>query len=164
MSHDRIHPLVEFLQQHVDDRAMLAELRRGLGRSPGENASLYRYVGSFIHKHHDEDTIFLIASLFALHPASTAKGNMGDHLRAYTKAVGDDAATTRRFTQLLNLHRESLNTPLRQHVALLKAQETPINWHQLAYDVIRWGHPERYIQKQWARAYWPPKSDKTKSS
>src|SRR5690606_20637972 len=101
MSDAYTHPLVQYLLKHADDRAMLAELRRGLGRDPGEAAGMYPYVMPFIDKVSQEKNIFLIASLFALHPAHTGQGNMGDHLRAYTHAVGDDASTTRRFTQLL---------------------------------------------------------------
>lgn len=163
MSDDYTHPLVDYLLKNKDDRGFLASLRRGLGRSVGENAALYQYVGAFVHEDWQAGDVFLLATLFALHPAHTGKGNMGDHLLAYTRAVSDDAATTRRFTQLLNLRRDSLDTPLRQHISLLKSQEIAVNWHRLMRDLQQWGHPARYIQKQWARAYWPPKSGKKQS-
>jgi len=165
MSEERTHPFVTYLQEHAEDRAVLAELRRGLGREPGEAAGMFPYVVPFVHDRYQEADLYLIASLFALHPASVSSGNMGTHLHAYAHAVGDDAATTRRFVQLLNLRRPSLDSPLRQHISMLKSKDIPINWHRLIYDLRYWEHTDRFVQKQWASAYWPPKSNgKTKQS
>jgi len=148
------HPFIAFLQQRADDRAMLAELRRGLGRKPGEAPGMFPYVVPFVHDLYDEANLYLIASLFALHPVSGQTGNMGGHLRGLATTLGDDTATTRRFVQLLNQHRAALDTPLRQHVSLLKAHEVGIYWQQLLYDLRYWDHENRFVQKQWADAYW----------
>jgi CRISPR system Cascade subunit CasB len=155
MSEDnRQHPFIAYLEDHAEDRAMLAELRRGLGREPGEAAGMFPYVVPFLrNERHDADH-YLIASLFALHPVSASSGNMGDHLRRYTDAVDDDTATTRRFVQLLNLRRTALNSPLRQHISMLKAKEIAVNWHQLMVDLQYWGHDDHFVQKRWASAYW----------
>jgi CRISPR system Cascade subunit CasB len=161
MTEEKKHPLITFLEQHTDDRAMLAELRRGLGRTPGEAASMFPYVMPFIGNRYEEDNLFLVASLFALHPVSSKSGNLGQHLHSYVQVVGDAAATTRRFVQLLNLRRETLDTPLRQHISLLKAQEIPVNWHQLIRDLGYWSHEDRFVQKEWASAYWPPQKSKS---
>jgi CRISPR system Cascade subunit CasB len=149
------YPFITYLEKLKDDRAALAELRRGLGRSPGETAGMFPYVVPFVNENrYDEDDMYLIASLFALHPSSTSHGNLGAHLHALASSVGDDAATTRRFVQLLRQRRENLDTPLRQHISLLKSKEIAVNWHQLFHDLRNWEHPERYVQKQWASAYW----------
>lgn len=150
----RQHPFIEFLEKRTDDRAMLAELRRGLGRKPGETPGMFPFVVPFVHHPRDEANLYLIASLFALHPVSVRTGNMGEHLRTLATAIGDDAATTRRFVQLLNQHRLSLDVPLRQHISLLKSHDVGINWHQLLLDLISWDHEERFVQKKWASAYW----------
>ncbi len=156
------HPFVEYLEKHADDRAMLADLRRGLGRRPGESPTMFPYVIPFVSHWREEPDLYLIASLFALHPLSTYQGNMGDHLHAYAQALGDAAATTRRFTQLMRQRRDSLDTPLRQHIAMLKSKEIPVNWHQLIRDLRWWDDDERRVQKQWANAYWKPDSSKAK--
>lgn len=150
----RQHGFITYLEEHREDRAMLAELRRGLGREPGEASGMFPYVLPFVHEQWQESSLYLIASLFALHPVSAAGGNMGDHLRTYANEVGDDAATTRRFVQLLNLHRAALDSPLRQHISLLKAKDIPVNWHDLLSALYGWNHPDRYIQKGWASSYW----------
>jgi len=158
------YPFISFLEAHHEDRAMLAELRRGLGRSPGETPGMFPYVMPYLHNTWHEDDYYLIASLFALHPKAVSSGNMGKHLRDYCTAVGDDAATTRRFMQLLRQRRESLDAPLRQHIQLLKAKEIPVNWHQLMSDLHNWGHPDFFVQKHWANAYWPATKNQSKTN
>lgn len=153
------HPFITYLEGHADDRAMLAELRRGLGRTPEESPGMFQYVMPFVHEHTsrwEETNMYSIASLFALHPVSAAKGNIGEHLHSYVLAVGDDAATTRRFVQLLRQDRPSLDIPLRQHISILRSKEIPVNWHQLMFDLNYWDHPNRFVQKRWARGYWRP--------
>lgn len=150
------HPFIEFLERHAEDRAMLAELRRGLGQAPGEAPGMFPFVVPFIYDAYDEADIYLIASLFALHPVSAKTGNLGDHLRAFANKAGDDTATTRRFVQLLRQRRDALPTLLRQHISLLKSKEIAVNWHQLFKDLRAWDHNARYVQKHWASAYWKP--------
>ena len=125
------YAIINFLEQHAEDRAMLAALRRGLGKMPGDAPEMFPYVVPFVRNEYEEADYYAIASLFALHPKSAANGNIGNHLRAYIKEVGDDEATTRRFVQLLRMRRETLDTPLRQHISLLKAKEIAVNWNQL---------------------------------
>jgi len=133
---------------------MLAELRRGLGYLPGEAPGMFPYVVPFAHQPYEERNLYMLASLFALHPVSTEEGNMGTHLYLYTQAVGDDTATTRRFVQLLNLRRDALDSPLRQHISMLKSKDIAVNWHQLLFDLNNWNREARFVQKNWASAYW----------
>jgi CRISPR system Cascade subunit CasB len=159
---------IGYLEKHAEDRAMLATLRRGLGKQPGESASMYQYIIPFLHEDNvqyadQESNYYLIASLFALHPISTTQGNMGAHLYQFTQQVGDDEATTRRFVQLLNLRRETLDTPLRQHISLLKSKDIAVNWHQLFYDIRYWSHEDRFVQKQWASKFWRSTKKQSKS-
>lgn len=158
------HPLIQFLLKNAEDRAMLAELRRGLGTAPGEAPGMFPYIVPFIRGEYEEDNLYLIASLFALHPVNTSVGNMGKHLHDCARAVGDDAATTRRFTQLMRQRRDALDTPLRQHIALLKAHDIAVNWNQLLRDLGYWGHEDHFVQRQWAGSYWPPEKNKTASA
>jgi len=155
------HPFISFLESHNEDRAMLAELRRGLGQQPGEVSGMFPYVIPFVNAYNEAD-IYMIASLFSLHPSATKYGNMGTHLKAYVTEVGDDAATTRRFVQLMRMRRDSLEPRLRQHISLLKSKDISVNWHQLISDLNWWEHDSRNVQKQWASAYW--QSNISKSS
>lgn len=158
---DRTQPFVSHLEKLMDNRAALAALRQGLGRAPGEAVAMLPYVVPFIHDYRHEDVYYLVASLFALHPSQARSGNMGDHLYSYARAVGDDEATTRRFTHLLRQRRTALETPLRQHINMLKAKEIPVNWHQLMTDLFWWDNDRRGVQKSWARSFWKSETHKS---
>ena len=148
---------VEYLEGLRDDRGALAALRRGLGRAPGTVPDLYRYVVPWIPAKASrscEHAHYLIAALYAYHPQSTATGNMGNHFAHARQPQGDDTALERRFSALLTAHPDDLPSFLRHAISFLKSQDTPINWQQLFLDVQRWDHPERFVQRQWARGFW----------
>lgn len=151
------HPFVTYLEGLRDNRAALAALRRGLGQSPGTVADMYRYVVPWLADDAPpwrETAYYLIAALFAYHPDPGGVGNVGRHFARTRAPQGDNTAIERRFTALLAAHPDDLNFYLRQAVSFLKSKEVPINWHQLLSDVLGWGHPDRYVQQQWARAFW----------
>ncbi len=151
------HPFVEFLEGLRDDRGALAALRRGLGQPPGTVADMYRYVVPWLPedaKPWREAAYYQIAALFAFHPAAGGLGNMGNHFARARDPQGDDIAIERRFTALLAAHRDDLDGYLRQAISFLRSKEVPVNWHQLFYDLQRWGYDGRPVQQEWARAFW----------
>jgi len=151
------HPFVEYLERLRDDRGALAALRGGLGRPTGTVADMYRYVVPWLPDDTPpwrEAAYYLIAALFAYHPDAGGIDNMGRHFARTRDPQGDNTAIERRFTALLAAHPDDLDFYLRQAVSFLKSKEVPVNWHQLLSDVLAWGHPERYVQRQWARAFW----------
>ena len=156
---EKNHPFVEYLEtlEERDDRGALAALRRGLGEPPGTVPGMYRYVVPFLPEAcppWKEKAYFLVAALFGYHSKPGGTGNMGDHFVAAREPNGDNTALERRFTALLAAHADDLPFYLRQAVSFLKSKEISINWHQLIRDVQHWGHPEGYVQKAWARAFW----------
>lgn len=150
------YPFIDYLERlkKNENRAALAALRRGLGQPAGSVASTYPYVVPWLPRDNPwaEDTYYLIASLYALHPASAAGGNMGDHM-ARTRSK-DDIAVERRFTALLAAHPDDLPFYLRQAISWLRSKDVAVNWHQLMRDLSGWGHSERYVQRRWANAFW----------
>ncbi len=157
------HPFVAFLETLGEDRAALAQLRRGLGQPPGTVADMYRYVAPWIGPdtpRRAEDAHYVVAALYAMHPAPGATGDMGDHFRRAARAAPDATAIERRFTVLLSAHPDDLPFFLRQAVSFLRSKEVAVNWQQLFRDLTAWGHPERYVQRNWARSYWGPTDDR----
>ena len=146
-----------------EDRAALAELRRGLGRAPGEAAGMHRHIVPYIPPDAapwDEAPYYLVASLFALHQGSLPHDeeggrvtNLGASYGRLSDEVGRESVE-KRFVALLNAEREELPNHLRQAISLLKSREIRVDWLQLLRDVRRWDHPERRVQRSWARAYW----------
>jgi len=158
MSSQEVHPFIGYLQSLAEgqNRSALASLRRGLGQPPGTVADMYRYVEPFLGQdaRYKEAAYYLVAGLFALHPKSTDKGNMGTHL-AKTRTESGEDALERRFTALLAAHPDDLPEYLRQAVSFLKSKdEEPVNWNELLRDLQNWGREDRSVQKKWARAFW----------
>lgn len=154
------HPFIEYLLSlsEGEKRGALASLRRGLGKTPGQAPEMFRYVLPWLPENasrEQERAYFLVASLLAYHPKNCSEGNMGNHLARCRDPQGNDDALERRFTALLAAHPEDLPFYLRQAVSFLKSkEETPINWSQLLKDLMGWDHPDGYVQRQWARAFW----------
>lgn len=143
----------------AENRAALAALRRGLGKTPGESADLFPYVVRWLPDDPwRESAFFLVASLFGLHPASlpvASDQRRTTNFGASFRLVADDVAgAERRFVALLNTHRDDLPEHLRHAVALLKAHDRPIDWAQLLRDVQDWNVPSRSVQRAWAREFW----------
>jgi CRISPR system Cascade subunit CasB len=149
---------ITYLESLKEDRAALAALRRGLGKPEGSAPEMYPYVVPWLPKEENrwrETYYYLIASLFAMHPDCAHDGNMGDHFAlARSKSNSSSEAVERRFTALLSSHPEDLGFYLRQAISFLRSNEVPVQWHQLMHDIERWSHPQRYVQRQWANAFW----------
>jgi len=156
---------IDELEKAIEDRGKMAALRRGLGQPPGTCADMFPIIAPLLPRDctvRDERRHYLIASLYAYHPANSGMGNMGDHMRQVCNA-DNEAATSRRFSVLLVAHPDDLPLYLRQAVSYLKSREQPINWRQLYADLKHWDHPDRYIQRRWANAFWgfrPENEDK----
>jgi len=151
-------PFITYLESLREDRAALARLRRGLGRPAGTVADMFPYVAPWVppEAHRTlEDAHYLIAALFASHPDAGGAGNMGEHFRRVVREYERSAtAVERRFTALLAAHPDDLDFYLRQAVSFLRSKAVPVNWHRLYADIRWWGHPERWVQRQWARSFW----------
>lgn len=48
---------------------------------------------------------------------------------------------------------------LRQMVRLAESKNVPVNWRLFLVDLTRWEHPERWVQKKWARSYFGAKEE-----
>lgn len=154
------------------DRAALAALRRGLGKSPGEATEMFPYVMRFISDEMPvwrQDNYFLIASLFASHPDNSPssetddrKNPLGASVHRLDSAIRhkrgiastEKSSVEKRFVALLNAERDDLPEHLRHVVALLKAEDIPVNWAKLLHDLDDWGRADRRVQRAWALAYW----------
>ncbi len=141
--------------QKQENRGALAELRRGLGSSPGTVPLMYPQILPWVPSGKwAEDTAYIVGSLFALHPDPGGAGNMGT---AFAMVKDPSDSLEKRFVALLNCHRDDLPNHLRQAVSLLKSKDVPINWRRLLKDILSWDHEDRFVQQQWAREFWQSK-------
>jgi len=98
-----------------------------------------------------EDMYFLVATLFPLAEGG-GRGDLGAALcrgRSEKHARGLD----RRVEILLDADAAQLPFRLRRAVQLLASNRVGVNWPQLLADLLYWTHPERFVQRRWARSY-----------
>ena len=135
-----------------EDRRALAVLRRGANRQPGTAMDMFSLVIPWVPENrHAEDSAFLVAALFALHPDPKGQGTLGN---AFARISGESDSIEQRFNALLNCHRDDLPYLLRQAVSLLRSKDIPVDWRRLLRDILGWEHDDRYVQRAWARDFW----------
>ena len=141
------------------DRAALANLRRGLGKPPKTAMEMFPYLGQFLShetKADYENTVFIVAALFAYYPnAKHTQGNLGASLRKL-KDDKDSKSIEKRFVALLNAEAEDLPYYLRQTIGLLKSNEVAVNWENLFFGVQHWKNEnlKESVQSKWATQFW----------
>lgn len=161
-------------------RAVLAYLRRGLGRESGTAMEMLPYVMPYIERLPEdlslkqrekiENSYFLIGSLIGLYPKANRKSedkgqnNLGKSLWLFDREISKgipnrpknerNPSVEKRFVGLLNADEEDLHNHLRQIISLLKSKEIPINWLQLLKDINNWSYESKFVQRNWAREFW----------
>ncbi len=162
------HPFVAYLVglREKEDRGSLAALRRGLGKPPGSVAETHRYVVPFTghcQSRWQEDCHYIIASLFGLHPEHAPElRNLGESFARVRAREPDNSSMEQRFTALLGSHRDDLPERLRSAVALLKSKDIGVNYDGLFKDLQYWDHPDKFVQRNWAKSFWAEISEDSK--
>jgi CRISPR system Cascade subunit CasB len=140
-----------------EDRASLARLKRAVGRSLAESTSLmpffYRRLPPTVRGRSVEESYFLVATLFPFAPGRW-EGDLGVSLGLLRARSGiSEEGVDRRVAVLLDAASPELPFRLRQMVCLLAHHGLPLDWRRLLEDLRWWDHPERWVQKRWARSY-----------
>jgi CRISPR system Cascade subunit CasB len=135
-----------------------ARLRRNAGRTMAES---HKVLGLFFRilpnnvPRYQEETYFMAATLFPMAEPG-GHGNLGHALRLAREPRGDgetDPGLDRRVEVLLDADPDQLPFRLRQLIQYLDSKEVKLNRPQLLQDLLAWEHPKRYVQENWARAY-----------
>ncbi len=149
--------VTRFIERLADlDAGERARLKRNAGKTLAEArdtalALFYRLLPPGVPEY-QEETYFLVATLYPFAEAST-DGNLGDALRQARAVVGSRQGLDRRVAILLDADAAQLPFRLRQTIQYLAANRVAVNWAQLLEDLLSWNHPDRWVQRNWARAY-----------
>lgn len=162
-----ISPFIEYLEglSSKNHRGALAALRRGLQYEPGDCIEMYPYIIPWLHNVKGKwakKIYYLIATLYAYHPSSSSKGNLGDAFRKIYLNKGENPSIEQRFITLLRCNPEDLPFHIRQAISLAKSENIPINWQELFFDLKRWPFDQIYPPyEKWAQSFWKkePKSE-----
>lgn len=142
----------------------LARLRRGCGeRDPVEGRC--PWLLGHIHGVAGEATAFLVASLLAQYKTADIRagrhhldGNFG---QTWKRAIAgnDSESIKRRFHILLDTDYDpwtgdgDLPYRLRQMVRYAAGKAVGVDWAVLLSDLKFWNHPDKRVQKSWARSF-----------
>ena len=157
-----------------EQRATIAELRRGLQEFPHLAPYMHRHLAPFTvyKKEWEKQTYHLVAALFARYHSGSKepvysdkrRDNMGSYFAAVVQQEQDASdSIERRFNALLTAHPQDLYYHLRQAIAFLhgKTEITiPINWEGLLWDILKWDDDEKRpkVQEEWATNFWRHKA------
>lgn len=137
------------------DPGSKARLKRCTGKSLDEARSaiglFYRLLPHPAPPSTDEPVYWLVATLFPLLEGS-GKGNFGSALRR-VRTKDNEKGLDRRLETLLDADNTQLAYRLSQLVSFLHANKEKVNWANLLADLLHWQHPDRFVQKAWAKAY-----------
>lgn len=188
MAEDRIQDIQRFVSKRLDalaqtaehpQKAMLAKLRRGVGRAPGDLPELWGFFlegqpGEWESRggppSREEWAVYLALTLYALHQQGRSTreedGNMhkeGESLgRAIRKLLDpgeapEDSSVLRRFNALATAN----GMPERVHylrgiVQLLRAKGIPLDYAQLAVDLYLLQSPESaaHVRLHWGENFY----------
>jgi CRISPR system Cascade subunit CasB len=143
-----------------EDRAALAELRRGVGSFPDGIPRMARYVERFVPDGAPlrvQDAYYLVAGLFAMHQkdrrSERGRYNLGASFRRVRNETDSDSID-KRFLALLDAAPEDAHVHLRHAFSLMKSRDIDVDYEQLLRDLRWWSSEGRNVQRAWARAYW----------
>lgn len=137
------------------DASSKARLKRCAGKSLDEARTaiglFYALLPHPTPQSHEESIYWLIATHFPL-LETTENGNFGATLRRI-RTSENEKGLNRRFEALLDADASQLAYRLGLTIRLLHANKEKMNWSNLLADLQHWQHPERFVQKAWAKSY-----------
>lgn len=154
-----------------DDRAAMADLRKGASRWPTCPPETLRRVVEYFPPDMEsdvadrEDAVLLIAVLFGLLRGHGVKDgtDLGAVMaRVKAKRGGGDTIESRFIALLSAKDRHEIARHIRTAVTLASSSEVPIGWYLLCDDVIQlmrdddaWRDP---VRRRWAKSFWADNS------
>lgn len=143
------------------NKSDIAILKRASGSSIAESRQamgiFYKLLPRALTYQKDEEMFFLIATLFGFNQ-NAFSGNFGETMKL-VKIRSKSESLDKRFLALLDTYRgfnetwSAFSFKLRQLINLASSKEVGIDWVSLLKDLSYWTHPDKFIQKKWARSY-----------
>ena len=164
------------------DRGRMSALKRNAGEMlPGRETSwFYSLLPKAPELRRHREVYYLIATLFDFNRLEGRKGNFGQAMLQLCNNMKREPKDFRRFHILLDSEFDHVHDPdeadspradgggelafrLRQMVKLMASKDVGIDWAELLVDLCWWSHPNRRIQKKWAKSFFgdptPPIAD-----
>jgi CRISPR system Cascade subunit CasB len=150
-----VHELTKLAHPDSPDRAVMAHLRRGIDLPLDYVLSrvgwLFRRVPDFALTN-----AVLAAGLFAWVKGDCPQSqgvNFGAAFGA-DLTLEEKQQREKRFIDLLDTDAEELPYKLRQAITLIAREHIGLDWVLLIQHLGHWIHPDRWVQREWARGFW----------
>jgi CRISPR system Cascade subunit CasB len=150
-----IEALTDLADPDSPNRAALAHLRRGLDHPLDYTLGRVGWLFRRVPDPALEDAV-LAAGLFAWVKGDcpqTEKVNFGEAFGGRL-TLEEKEQREKRFIDLLDADAEELPYKLRQAITLMAREGVGLDWRLLIQHLAHWGHPDRWVQKEWARGFW----------
>ena len=159
---DRARVFVSWLLERQNDRGVMAELRRSLGRDTEYRAWKHLARWCDLTRIDQRLAYGAVAGAFAAHPCNAETGNLGDTMRAIALGSAPDggdplASFEGRFRRLLTCDSVAeLAERVGSVARAAKQREITINYCQLLQDLLdfRWPDAREHAKLRWAYAFW----------
>jgi CRISPR system Cascade subunit CasB len=184
--HDFVDKKIEELKKYDNEsriRASLARLRRGIGKRPGSLPDIWELTLEGIPEElmprtdksdptYVDWAVHVALTLFALHqqgrdPRDKSMSVDGKSLGGAVRTYGfindlSEESVKHRFDAMVRSNSiEELATHLRSIVQLLRSEDIPLDYPQLAEDLYRFQFPESRdnVRLSWGRSYFMIRKD-----
>jgi CRISPR system Cascade subunit CasB len=161
-----VDELVRLADRNNPNRAVLAHLRRGLDHPLAHVLSRVGWLFCRVPESRKDNLLHvaaLVAGLFAwvkgdcLHVRGVNFGAaFGANLPLEQKQQRE-----KRFIDLLDTDSEELPYKLRQAITLIAREGGRLDWVMTLDHLHHWSHPDRWVQKEWAKGFWEISTKKT---
>lgn len=169
----RIKHLADTLS-HAGTKAELAELRRGIGKKPGELPKLWGSFLADLPEELESDSkdityaewaVYTALTLYALHQqgnsesvnSGDAEYRLGSAVRKLVRSQDDEERVMRRFSAMAtSSDMVELSHHLRSMIQLLKAGNVRLDYADLAKDLYRYQYADSIVsvRLKWGRDYY----------
>ena len=144
----------------------LAVLKRNAGLSISESRGvfqifyrIYPYSGQPGDNIYNEEIYYLVATLFGHNQNPIKKGSDFGTTMKYVNKTKKSSGIDKKMSALLDSSFEygrsdgDLPYRLTQLVKLANSCNVGVDWICLLKDLKRWSHPNRFVQRNWAKSY-----------
>jgi CRISPR type I-E-associated protein CasB/Cse2 len=166
----QVSPEREFVNKVLAlERGKRAVLKRNAGNTLAEARGCYWFYHllptALRRGERTVETCFLLATLMSTvrnpERARDRPGGLGAAMADLAARSASSEAVGRRFGMVLDARFEpwtegggELPFRLRQLVRLADSQDVALPWVSLLRDLLRWDHPRKFVQKQWAAEFY----------
>lgn len=173
--------VARLLQRSGESTKVLAELRRGIGKAPGEIPQLWGYYLESMPEEFYGDTepsraewaVYAALTLFALHqqgkdpqiePMQKEGQSFGKALSYLVHSADDQERIIRRFNIIATASSvEELFHYMRSAIQLLRGENIGLDYVKLAGDIYCYQFPEMIsnVRLRWGQDFYRNRSDKS---